>query len=216
LPGLGVSWEQKTPPNFMIPNDARKITVLLSGGIDSTLLLYLLAKEITDNKLPIQLDCVSFRGGSVVPRQTKAVIQWVQQKFHIPITYNHSAPRSWIRNVVQDVLVVCEPDYVFTGCNNVVVDQFTPTKHIPGDTPPERGEPFNEQHLRPFIHWDKIAIVEQYLNHDILDLLKITHSCGVLHETECGECYFCMEKIWATKTLGINYLFKYKNDINNR
>lgn len=200
----------------MIPTDAKKITVLLSGGIDSTLLLYLLAKEITENHLNVQLDCVSFRGGTVVPEKTKAIIDWIRQKFLINITYNHSAQKNWIRNVVQDVLQVCGSDYVFTGCNKVILDQFTPTFIIPGDTPPERGNPWNEQHIRPFIEWDKISIVEMYLKHDILELLKMTHSCGVLIKTECGECYFCMEKMWATKALGVNMLFKYKNDINNR
>lgn len=200
----------------MIPIDAKKITVLVSGGIDSTLLLYILAKEIYETQSQTHLDCVSFRGGSADPKQVKPVIEYISHKFSINITYNHSAPRRWIRNSVQEVFEICKSDYVFTGCNKVIVGEFLPTKHIPGDTPPKRGEPFNERHLRPFIHWDKVKIVKHYIEYNILDLLKMTHSCGVLHGNECGECYFCMEKIWATRILNVDHLFKYKNSINNR
>jgi len=199
----------------MIPNDARKITVLVSGGIDSTLLLYLLAKEIHENKLNVHLDCVSYRGGTVRPSYVRAIISWIQEKFPLTITYNCSAPRDWIRNVVRDVFNVCHSDYVFTGCNKVVTDQFIPTVYIPDDTPPVRGDPLNERHIRPFIEWDKIEIVRKYIEYDLLDLLKMTASCGVSYN-ECGGCYFCMEKIWATKILGINEMFSYTNNINNR
>jgi tRNA(Ile)-lysidine synthase TilS/MesJ len=200
----------------MIPTDAKKITVLISGGIDSTLLLYMLAKEIYETQSQTHLDCVSFRGGSVDVKQIKPIIEYIQNKFSTNITYNHSAPRRWIRDVVREVFEVCGSDYVFTGCNKVIVDEFFPTKHIPGDTPPDRGESFNERHIRPFIEWDKKEIIQYYIKHDIIDLLKMTHSCGFLFQNECGECYFCMEKIWATKILNIDHLFKYKNSINNR
>lgn len=197
-----------------IPSDAKKITVLVSGGIDSAVLLYLLAREIVENNLEIELDVVSF--SSVVNnKKIKQVIQYIEQKFFIKIPYNLSAKSGWIREVVSNVFEVCQSDYVYTGCNLVVTDKFTPTRYITNDTPPVRGEPFNERHLRPFINYDKIKILELYIEHNLLDLLKITHSCGFSSIEECGECYFCTEKIWATKTLGINQLFNYMNNVHN-
>lgn len=197
-----------------IPSDAKKVTVLVSGGIDSTILLYLLAREIVESNLEIELDVVSF--SSVVNnKKIKQVIQYIEQKFFIKIPYNLSAKSGWIREVVSNVFEVCQSDYVYTGCNLVVTDKFTPTRYITNDTPPVRGEPFNERHLRPFISYDKVKIVELYLEHNLLDLLQMTYSCGYSPIQECGECYFCTEKIWATKHLKINQLFNYTNNIHN-
>lgn len=197
-----------------IPSDAKKITVLVSGGIDSTILLYLLAKEIRENDLDVQLDTVSFR--SIVNAQSiRQVIKYIEDAWSIRITYNPSAKNKWIREVVSDVFEVCGSDYVYTGCNLVVTDKFTPTRYITNDTPPVRGEPLNERHIRPFIGYDKVKIVELYLEHNLLDLLQMTYSCGHSPVQECGECYFCTEKIWATKQLKINQLFNYTNNIHN-
>jgi hypothetical protein len=198
-----------------IPQDAKKVSVLVSGGMDSTILLYLLAKNISDNNLDIQLNAVSFKAGTVVPERVKKIVWYVEKLFSIKIPHTSSAKFGWIREVVSDVLKVYEVDYVYTGCNLVVNDKFTPTRYIRNETPPVRGEPLNEHHLRPFISYDKIKIVELYLQNNLLDLLKMTHSCGFSPNEECGECYFCTEKIWATKTLNVHQLFNYTNNIHN-
>jgi len=198
-----------------IPKDSKNIAVLISGGIDSTLLLYLLVKEIKENGMDVRLDAITFRSGSVFPDNVKKVIKYIEEKFSVHIPYNDKAPRSWIRNVVNDIFRIYNSDYVYTGCNLVVENEFSPTIYLPDDTPPIRGEPLNERHLRPFIDHDKIQIVEEYIKNDILDLLKITHSCGIYFNKECGECYFCMEKIWATKKLKVNKMFDYMNNSYN-
>lgn len=198
-----------------IPTDAKKIAVLVSGGIDSTLLLYFLVKEIKDNDLNIQLNAITFRSGAVYQEEVKKVISYIEEKFSITIPYNYRAPKGWIRNVVSSIFEIYNPDYVYTGCNLVIENEFTPTIYLPDDTPPVRGEPLNERHLRPFITYDKVKIVEEYIKNDILDLLKITHSCGIYSHKECGECYFCMEKIWAMKKFKINKMFSYMNNSYN-
>ena len=198
-----------------IPHDAKNVVILVSGGIDSTLLLYLLAKEVSQNKLDVQLNAVSSRIGMINPERVRKVIQYIEQIYSTEIQYNHSAQHGWIRDIVSEVFMVCQPDYVYTGCNLVVTDKFTPTKYIKNDTPPHRGEALNERHLRPFITYDKIKIVDLYIQNNLLDLLRITYSCGFSQVEECGECYFCTEKIWATKTLNIHKLFNYTNNIHN-
>jgi len=198
-----------------IPQDAKSIAVLISGGIDSTLLLYLLAKEIAENKLNIQLHTVSSRIGLVNPERVKNIIRYIEQAHSINISYNHFTPHGWIRDMVSNVFEVYKSDYVFTGCNLVVTDAFTPTKYIKNDTPPVRGEPLNERHLRPFINYNKIKIIELYIQNSLLDLLQMTYSCGASYVEECGECYFCTEKIWAMKKLNVHKLFNYMNNIHN-
>lgn len=198
-----------------IPDDATKITVLVSGGIDSTILLYLLAKEISEQQRDVQINVVSFRSIVENPQRIQDIIKYVEKKWSLTIPYDKSAPSGFIRDVVSSVLLVYKTDYVYTGCNLVVTDKFTPTKYILNDTPPVRGDALNERHIRPFISYDKIKIVQFYLENNLLDLLKMTHSCGLERNEECGECYFCTEKIWATKTLKKNQLFNYTNNVHN-
>lgn len=107
----------------------------------------------------------------------------------------------YIRDAVERILSVY-PGVVMTGCNKVVT-HFTPTVYIPGDTPPVRGPALNEYHLRPFIDIDKVEILQMYVQENILDLLKLTRSCGRPGLDRCGGCYFCMEREWATSMLNI-------------
>jgi 7-cyano-7-deazaguanine synthase in queuosine biosynthesis len=77
--------------------------------------------------------------------------------------------------------------------------------YIKGDTPPVRGKAHGEYHLRPFIELDKTQIMNIYIKENILDLLELTNSCGALinGKTQCGGCYFCMERSWAAKNLNL-------------
>jgi 7-cyano-7-deazaguanine synthase in queuosine biosynthesis len=179
-----------------------KITNLLfSGGMDSTILLYLLAKEIHQNNYDIKISCVAF-GASTNRKNLSIIIDYIKNKFLVDIKLTKIKRKQWIRDIVKSLLDTYE-GVIYSGCNKVIIDKFTPTKYIPNDTPPVRGDPYNEFHLRPFINMDKVELMNIYIEEDILDLLKITHSCGTMVEEHCGECYFCMERIWAANSLNI-------------
>jgi 7-cyano-7-deazaguanine synthase in queuosine biosynthesis len=179
-----------------------KITNLLfSGGMDSTILLYLLAKEIHQNNYDIKIICTAF-GSSRNKNNLLPIINYIKNKFSVDIRLVKIKKLRWIREIVKNILDVYG-GLVYSGCNKVITDKFTPTKYIPNDTPPVRGEPYNDFHLRPFINMDKVELMDIYIEEDILDLLKITHSCGTVIEEHCGECYFCMERIWAANSLNI-------------
>ena len=55
MPGLGSTWEQKTLSLFImnieIPDDCTQVNVLVSGGVDSTILLFLLLQQ---SKVPVK------------------------------------------------------------------------------------------------------------------------------------------------------------------
>ena len=71
--------------------------------------------------------------------------------------------------------------------------------------------------LVPFRLTEKDWVLQQYINNDILDLLNITRSCegeftDITLETytvgqhipECGTCFWCEERNWAKKEVGID------------
>lgn len=201
MPGSGFPWEQKTPPNFSImkidiPEDCKKISVLWSGGMDSTILLYLL---VTQHQIPVK--CYSMQVG-METKVCPEILSWFSEKLNmeIPFQFLSKYPMR-IRPAVETIQLI-DPSYVYTGCNLVVTDQFTPTKYIKDDTPPVRGPTLNDRHIRPFIDMDKRDIVKMYQTYDVMDLLELTFSCGSPNKTKtefsaCGACYFCMEREWA-------------------
>jgi 7-cyano-7-deazaguanine synthase in queuosine biosynthesis len=193
-----------------ISQDAKKIGVLCSGGVDSTILLYLLYKQYINSDLQI----ITFTTKTFAPEEMECitnVFSWIEEKFKFNLQ-NYIIKQGWIRDMVSDILQVYRTDYVLTGCNKVIWDEneFTPTVHLPYDTPPVRGKPLNEKHLRPFIDMDKIEVTKLYLDNDILDLLYLTRSCGHTsgYTEPCGGCYFCVERKWAMNKLGIEDIYK--------
>lgn len=181
-----------------IPDDYENINVLLSGGADSTLLTYLVLKQYN---LPVICHIMN-NDDEIFNRLLVPINQYFQTKFGDRYKVSRIRQQGmFIRDAVQRILSVY-PGVVLTGCNKVVT-HFTPTVYIPGDTPPVRGPAFNEYHLRPFIDIDKVEILRIYVQENILDLFKLTRSCGLSGLDKCGGCYFCMERDWALSTLNI-------------
>lgn len=187
-----------------IPSDCEKINILFSGGMDSSILLYLLLKQIETSKKDITVTCYSF-GESSERKSVQDVLTYMRDRFLTTINVKKRGTKYKIRELVELILST-EGGYVFSGCNKVVEDKFTPTVYIPNDTPPWRGPSFNENHIRPFIDIDKIEILKIYIQENILDLLPLTNSCGIQGKTKCGGCYFCMERQWAMDSLYISDL----------
>jgi hypothetical protein len=187
-----------------IPDDCTKIHILLSGGMDSAVLLYLLAKENTSSgrNLPIKCYTMSPNRSLIV---TKRVLKWFSGR-GIITEHQRLGKRGYTIKFAVDTILSLEKGYVYTGCNKVLIDEFVPSVYIEGDTPPVRGDVHGEYHIRPFIEMDKTQIMDIYIKENIVDLLELTNSCGALinGKVQCGGCYFCMERSWAAKKLNLN------------
>jgi 7-cyano-7-deazaguanine synthase in queuosine biosynthesis len=186
-----------------IPEDCKKIHVLFSGGVDSTLLLYLLLLE-KQQRPDLEIKCYGLMMAKSTIKYTRCreILDVLEQRFKIKIPFQNFDRKFILREFAEMILSV-EPGYVFSGCNKVL-DFLNPTNYIPGDTPPVRGKAFNEFHIRPFIDMDKGEIISCYVQHNILDILEITYSCGYSMKKTCGKCYFCLERSWGLKVCGIN------------
>lgn len=187
-----------------IPSDCEKINILFSGGMDSSILLFLLHKQLYNDRRNIPILSYTMPNANAVQNVLR-VQEWFTSR---GIIFRNRTLRKLynIRDLVENILLT-EGGYVYSGCNKVLIDEFIPTVYIKNDTPPFRGPPYNEQHIRPFIDMDKREIMEIYVREGVLDLLSLTRSCGIKNNDgiqKCGGCYFCMERQWAANLLNID------------
>jgi 7-cyano-7-deazaguanine synthase in queuosine biosynthesis len=186
-----------------IPLNCQKNHLLFSGGVDSTLLLYLLLLE-KQNRPELEIKCYGLHMNQHGDKylRCKQILTKLETDFNIEIPFQIFNQSYILREFVQTLLSVDE-GCVFSGCNKVL-DFLNPSNYIANDTPPFRGSPFNEFHIRPFIDLDKAEIISYYIKYNILDLLDMTYSCGFDMKIACGNCYFCLERKWGLEMCGLS------------
>ena len=171
-----------------IVENNKKIGILVSGGFDSALLLYLCCEFEKDNEF------FTF----VVDRPNKSlyfnqiVIDWINKKFNKNLksivvghkSYHHSAH---VRAAIIEILNF--PLDVLLGG-----DTAKPAELPSG---PNRSKSQNSKVLQPFYELTKDKLVKISLDFGVSELLNITGTCGVGKIPACGECWPCQEKTWA-------------------
>lgn len=170
--------------------------ILISGGLDSTILLSLLAKE--NANLCIQPFTIPKSDGAML--YVNNIIQQINKKFNtnIPETIQVGDPtvhhRQQSSTAVKEIFSKFNIDYLYIGINPV---------------PPElanvQGAPARDFTIKdpriifPFANYYKDKIISLVDNLD--ELAEITHSCTELTESRCNVCWQCQERAWAFKQL---------------
>jgi hypothetical protein len=199
----------------------KTIAVSMSGGVDSTMLCYLLANTIHEKKLKTVIQ--PYNGYDLwAPIDSAGVpdiINYIREKFpEVDIRWPISAIFNTDGNKIDDKNIYIRPliktlqqkkivDLVMNGVSHgpaldvqkTFLDGGTTCRlfRLPGE------ELWNEleravDYLSPFKHVDKRFIVQCYKDFGIEDLLKMTNSCTV-PQGNCGECWWCQERAWAFK-----------------
>jgi|688.fasta_scaffold487036_2 7-cyano-7-deazaguanine synthase in queuosine biosynthesis len=191
-----------TTINVEIPDYIKRIGIMFSGGFDSSLLLYILAKEKRHDQ-----ELISFTVPNNITQadvHAKRIVSWITDRTNTSITFNiigdGSAPHKELvmspsREIIKQKLV----DKLYSGVNQNPPIEF----QIPG---PERRNPNISvpDHIGlPFISLYKTHILELYQHLDILELANITFSCTEQPENRCNKCFQCMERNWAYQTLNL-------------
>ena len=184
-----------------IPDNVSTIGIMVSGGLDSAVLLYLLAKEIhdTDSFVKLHVFCVP-RPTDGSDCHTLAIIEYIN--VHIgnvissytvrgEVDMHHS---SIVHLAYMDILDSGIVDCIFLG------DTDNPDSDLPGVCPtswPNRLEDRRPMIHQPFLTYSKKYIVALCVLYDLQELAKLTHSCTVHKHKRCNECFQCQERIWA-------------------
>jgi len=213
------------PNGQLLSNKNNTLGIWISGGVDSSLLCYLLAKKIKSNNLPFKLQPVS-----IPKRSTDTchldVINFIKKEldcndiFNDPIIYETDASTydTSFQKVNEENILKGKYKYIYTGINQTPDfeaynnawpkhDDLDRTRSEEADkllifsaVIVHDGELIEFGEIRPFFNLNKKQIAELYKQHNLLDtLFPLTVSCNTLHYTNgnCGECWFCKERIWG-------------------
>lgn len=181
----------------------------MSGGVDSSLVAFLLAKTIVDNNLDTNVIPI------VIVEETSPfqeifsikVIDFIEHattfKFNNIEVFNCSEDENKIKKMrdVEDLFRE-KVDIIISGTTHYPKDpHFT----VPGGPDDDRNGVqqtlWDEWIYTPFINLDKREIANMYEQYKLTEtLLPLTRSCvsrTTDFSTSCGNCWWCKEREWA-------------------
>jgi hypothetical protein len=202
------------------------LSIQLSGGLDSALLLYLSTKAIQEQNLDIKIQPITF----FIPKKiknvvvTKSIIEKVKELtkcnfindgivFDIPMSesgHENNKKNRFIELTLRDLLVNGKTDFDLNG------NTKNPPEEIRINWPNDEYRQKNRdaavsiytsrRSASPHYGIDKYGIINLYYKYGILEsLAPLTCSCdenvSVLKETQrnvpCKNCWWCLERQWG-------------------
>jgi len=183
--------------NFNLQSD-KQYGIMLSAGLDSAVLLYLILLENKDIK--IQPFTIPKHDGALL--YIKAIITHINDKCQVElpetiIVGNQNLPHaeqgpSAVREIKQKYAI----DHLFFGSNQ------NPPVALEGINPVSI-KPIDDSILCPFFDLYKTDIVNLAVEHGLQDLFNITHTCTEQQIGRCNTCWQCLERAWAFTELNI-------------
>ena len=181
---------------------ALDVGVMLSGGADSAILLYILILERRNTNSKHIIRPFTVPRGDGAWNYVAPIVNWIKEKTntHIidPIKVGnpdlHHSQQG--RSGGDEAFKTYGIEHIFYG------SQAHPPVKMPGDNPARPASIHLPNTTCPFALVDKRHTLDLCNVLDVWDLIKLTHSCTHRTEGRCGECYNCTERSWALKELG--------------
>lgn len=182
-----------------LPDDGI-IGLYLSGGVESSLLLYLLSVEYFYRDIKA---CILIKPNRINLTAVDNVMEWVERRTGKKVIREDIFPNTnwtpaqvivkWANHLLHtktiDMLLTGGNDYPIDILDNMPIRQYMGGKNI----------------YHPFKGMLKTDIIKIYQEMNAIELLHMTHSCFDDMTTHCGVCVNCRERFWAFKEVGIEY-----------
>ena len=212
---------QKYDDEYYEDKTVETIGIWMSGGADSSMLTYLLAKQIKENNLNIKIQPLSVRRGRPNnPIYAGNVIDFIEEDLDIRMKdhivyypdkndeYQREIKEFWDRDDENFSSGLFQILYSGITCNPPKDDKTIPmNKERTRDEDAERpliSENGIRYYINPFFNINKKGLAKLYKEHGVLDtLFPKTFSCeGTIEDTKthtqhCGKCWWCQERFWA-------------------
>lgn len=179
-----------------------KYGIMLSGGLDSAVLLYVILKNFTTKKITPNIQPFTIPKADGANAHAIEIVNFMNQEFDVVLPEPIIVGDTTVHHSRQGVSAVLEIrnkysyiDKLFFGSNKI------PSVPLPGIAP-KRLEDKTGFIIAPF--WDlyKTDIIRLALRYDIQELFNITHTCTEQAKGRCNKCWQCNERAWAFKELG--------------
>lgn len=172
------------------------ISMLFSGGAESSLLYYLLASKIENKNLTLY---VIDRYNKPIEHATK-IFNLINKKLNYQNSDLKILPLPKIVQRYEIKFATCllqnKHNVLFLGFNKYPEDETIRPKYI--------GNFEETDFIKiPFKNLEKDKIIKMYFDLGIEDILYQTHSCGLNLHYPCKECFNCRERAWAYKKLNL-------------
>ena len=169
----------------------KKIGIMISGGFDSGLLLYVCLLIKQQENLSVQITAVT------VPRHDDSmihsyrIVSWINEIFSYDIhilnsgnPFLHHSLQVWSGVIEQENNF----DFIFMGC----------TKNPPNlPNGPLRPKASKKNVYQPFLNFSKKDTVKLAIDLRLTDLMILSHSCTESKLLRCNHCWQCKERKWA-------------------
>jgi len=194
--------------NIELPEGKQRIGVMLSGGADSAVLLYLLCLERRMDKSTQEIIPFTVARPDGAWDYVKPIVEWVRNKLELTIeqlpdpikvgdpTVHHSRQG---RSGEIEARSKHGIEHIFYG------SQAHPDRaliELPGEYPSRPASVELPGTTCPFALVDKRHTLHLYDIFQVWPLIELTHSCTALTVGRCGKCYNCVERAWALADMG--------------
>lgn len=177
------------------------IHIMVSGGMDSALLLYMIAK-LSNGLHDISTYTVAKTDGAWF--HSKNIIDWAQHRFpniirHIAVGNPGLEHDMQVRSGYIEAIAKHKAPVLYLGENQNPPAEFLMGGLYPNRMPPGTKHPYL---VTPFLHLYKSHIAELCKQLDLDDLIELTHTCTALMVGRCNECFACTERAWGFSQIG--------------
>jgi len=179
----------------------RKIGVLVSGGLDSALLYYLIKKlTLSDDRYSVMPYTITRNDGSA--RHAQPVIDYIhenlgiEQQDSIKLDISETDSELQVAAGMQE-LYKTNRNRIFIGIIQTLEEHAM--HGVPKPYVPTNSEMFNY----PLKDLTKAHVVELIIQLGLEKLFTLTHSCVYDIDIPCGVCNRCNERAWAFSQLGL-------------
>jgi hypothetical protein len=172
--------------------------LMLSGGLDSAVLLYLLVRSVPEIK--IQPFTIPKTDGAML--YVNGIIDHFNKKFNLKIPYTIEVGdptvyhREQSKTAIVDIFKNHQADIIFIALNQNPIE----LNSLPG-APQRTRQSDNPRIVLPFVNLLKHHILDFVYEYNQEDLIDITHSCTEQAVGRCEVCWQCTERKWAFSKL---------------
>ena len=185
-----------------IPPNVKKLGLMVSGGLDSALLLYLITKEIKDKQLDVELMTYTVNKQNVNSTvHANNIIKIIENLNDIKIN-NAIVGSDEAHSDYEIIFGVSDALNRERKTNIPLGILYLATTAVPEELAKEAGAPARSRQtnfavVQPWGAETKDNVVKLAVENKLFTLIENSHSCTTRSDYHCGGCWMCKERKWA-------------------